>query len=96
MGGAAGLALANVIHAFASGEGGEAAEQGGKSAEEYDRHTSNVERARDRVNELKEELGRAKGPKAQRPIRDQIERLTKAIKGHEKEIRQKWPEGRPE
>lgn len=96
LGGTAGLALANVIHALASGEGGEAAERRGKSNEEYDRHTGNLEQARDRLNQLKEELGQAKGPKAQRPIREQIDRLTKAIKGHEKEIRQKWPEGRPE
>jgi hypothetical protein len=96
VGSAAGLALANIIHAFASSGGGDAAEQGGKRAEEYDTHTANAEKARGRLNELKEELGQAKGPKAQRPIREQIERLTKDIKGHEKEIRQKWPEGRPE
>jgi hypothetical protein len=37
-------------------------------------------------------LQKVKGPKAQGTIRDEISDLKAAIKGHEKEIKQKWPE----
>lgn len=36
-----------------------------------------------------------KGPRKQKPIRERLEKLEKDIKGHEKEMRQKWPDGRP-
>jgi RHS repeat-associated protein len=68
---------------------------GGKSAEEYDRHIEAKGKAEERLQELQEQLGQVKGPKAQRPIREAIENLQREIRGHEKEIRQKWPEGRP-
>ena len=69
---------------------------GSKGAEEYDRHASGVQRAREQVGELEGQLAKAKGPKAQRPIGEQIERLRREIRGHEKEMRQKWPDGRPQ
>src|SRR6266545_8123144 len=81
---------------FMSSQGGEGAESGAKSVEQYEKHTANLERLRERLGQLTEDLGRAKGPKAQRPIREAIDRLKEFIKGHEKEIRQKWSEGRPE
>jgi hypothetical protein len=47
------------------------------------------------LRELKDKLDQVKGPKRQAPIRREIKELDKAIKGHEKEIGQKWPEGPP-
>jgi len=100
LGAAGGLTVANFLKTLGSdGESsrrGGADEGGAKSATEYDKHVGNLEKARERLGQLKEDLGQAKGSKAQRPIREQIDRLTKSIEGHEKEIRQKWPEGRPE
>lgn len=77
---------------------GDSAEQegaGARSAEEYDRHVRGVEEARGRLEELQGQLDAATGPRARRPIQQQIDRLRKDIRGHEKEIRQKWPDGRP-
>jgi uncharacterized protein RhaS with RHS repeats len=68
----------------------------GKSAEEYDNHVSNKQTAESRLRDMEEKLSNTKGPKAQRPIRDMIEKLKAEVRGHEKEIRQKWPNGRPE
>jgi hypothetical protein len=45
---------------------------------------------------LERQLEQATGPRTRRPIQQQIDRLRKDIKGHDKEIRQKWPDGRPE
>ena len=70
--------------------------RGGKRVGEYDRHVENKARAEKELGQLREQLQQTKGPKAQRPIRDQIRKLEEEIKGHEKEIRQKWPSGRPE
>lgn len=101
LGAGAGLAAGKLIdHLFFSeaerARSGESEQPGGaKSAAEYDRHIEGVQRAKGQLGELEEQLGRVKGPKAQRPIREQIERLQREIQGHEKEIRQKWPNGRP-
>jgi len=68
---------------------------GAKSAEQYDKHVQDQAEAEERLSGLEEKLSNAKGPKAQRPIQKEIEKVKEAIKGHEKEIRQKWPSGRP-
>ncbi len=69
-----------------------ASKVGAKSADEMTKHLSKLGEARDRVQALQRELERVKGPKAQAPVRAQIDKLAREIKGHEKEIRQKWPE----
>jgi RHS repeat-associated protein len=68
---------------------------GAKSLGEYNKHTEKLEAARQRLQALQEQLGQVKGPKRQAPIKKEIEQLEKAIKGHEKEIGQKWPGGPP-
>jgi len=68
----------------------------GKSASEYDRHVQGVADARGQLQGLEGKLSNTKGPKVQQPIREQIDQLKQKIKNHEKEIRQKWPNGRPE
>jgi hypothetical protein len=43
------------------------------------------------LKDLQKELDKRKGPKDRKPWQDKIEDLTDDIKGHEKEIKQKWP-----
>ena len=99
---AVGGAIGALVGAIVELTDGNAAEDatpgpvGGKSASEYDRHVQGVAGAQGSLQGLQEQLNKAQGPKAQQPIREQIERLKKEIKGHEKEIRQKWPNGSPE
>lgn len=50
---------------------------------------------KEQVKDLKKKLDNAKGPKTRRPIQEAIRELEKDIKGHEKEVQQKWPNGRP-
>jgi hypothetical protein len=82
-----------ILYNEASSEG---SVKGSKSAEEYDAHVGKLGEARGRLGDLEGALAGANGPKAQAPIRDQIKRLKGQINGHEKEIRQKWPDGRPQ
>ena len=63
-----------------------------KSAQEMAKHLHSLALARNRVTELERQLANLKGPKAQAQVRDKIKDLLDQIKGHEKEIRQKWPE----
>ena len=65
-------------------------ETGAKSSEEHQTHIEKHEAAKQKLKELEETLSKTKGPKKQAPIKKQIEELKKDIKGHEKEIRQKW------
>jgi RHS repeat-associated protein len=98
VGGAVG-ALVGAIIELTDGSSAEDATPGpvgGKSASEYDRHVQGVADAQGQLQGLEGQLTKTKGPTAQQPIRERIERLKKEIKGHEKEIRQKWPNGRPE
>jgi hypothetical protein len=74
---------------------GDRSRKGEKSAEEYDRHQKKLDQAKEQVEGLRERLEHAKGPKKQAPIREEIEKVKKSIKGHEKEMKQKWPDGRP-
>jgi hypothetical protein len=75
--------------------GAEAKSKPSKSLEEYNKHVDKLEAARKRLQELRDQLAQTKGAKAQARIKEQIDQLEKAIKGHEKEIRQKWPGGPP-
>ena len=69
-----------------------AARAGAKSAEQMAKHLDKLGQARKRVEELRRTLDTLQGPKAQNPVREQIQDLLDQIRGHEKEIRQKWPE----
>jgi RHS repeat-associated protein len=68
---------------------------GAKSPSEFLKHAQKLEHALEELEELEATLGRLKGPKAQQPIRELIDQLSHDIKGHLKEMRQKWPGGRP-
>ena len=71
------------------------AAKGEKSLEEYLQHVQCVEAAERELEDLRQELRNARGPKKRRPIEEAIERLNEALDGHKKEIRQKWPDGPP-
>ena len=70
--------------------------KGDKSAEEYDHHQKGVDAAREALKDAEDALRRAKGKGAQDALKRQIESLKKAIRGHLKEMGQKWPGGRPQ
>ena len=59
---------------------------------ELAKHLDKLSKAKQEVRELYELLAKQKGPKAKEWIEEAIKKLQKAIKGHEKEVRQKWPE----
>ena len=56
------------------------------------KHLEKLNATRTRLKELERRLETLKGPKARGPVSDEIRDLSDQIKGHEKEIRQKWPE----
>ena len=92
--------LFNPVAPGPSGEGlGPAAAiqciKGAKRAADYWKHIRKLQQANKQLEQLKKNLERAVGPKAQGPIREQIKKLLDEIKGHEKEIGQKWPNGPP-
>jgi predicted nucleic acid-binding Zn-ribbon protein len=66
-------------------------DKNGKSQKEYNKHKDDLAKAKEKLNNLKKELKNAKGPKKQGPIKEEINKLVRDIKGHEKEINQKWP-----
>jgi len=68
-------------------------EKGAKSYEELEKHMEKLRAGCKQLHDLEEKLKNTKGPKARKPIEEEIEKLKKAIKGHEKEIKQKWPKG---
>jgi hypothetical protein len=69
--------------------------RGDKSPGEYDRHIRDLDDMRRRLGDLEKAFEDAKGPKRRDPIQDRIDDLKRKIRGHEKEIEQKWPDGRP-
>jgi hypothetical protein len=73
----------------------QAAKQGAKSYEKWLEHQQKLKAAQERLLKLKKLLEKTKGPKAQEPIKEAIKDLEKSIKGHIKEIGQKWPKGCP-
>jgi len=71
---------------------------GAKSREEYEHHEEKLKIALEQEQELLEALGRAKGPKSRIPLEKELENLRNGrngIRGHRKEIAQKWPNGCP-
>lgn len=63
--------------------------RGAKSAEELAKHLENLNVAKKLLQSLQESC--PKGKKAQEILKDAIRDIERQIKGHEKEIRQKWP-----
>ena len=77
------------------GRAAKAAAEAAKIAErlrKYEEHRRKLAEAKQRLEKLKKLLERTKGPKAQQPVKDAIKDLIKDIRGHGKEISQKWPE----
>lgn len=75
IGAISGFAVETVGALWLASKAHEADDAGAKSAEEYDKHIHQKAAAEERRCGLEEKLDRTKGPKTQRPIRDQIERL---------------------
>ena len=75
-----------------------ASDRGGKSRSEWDKHQKGLADALAREKELMDKLAKTKGNKERGPIEDALENLRNGkngIKGHRKEIGQKWPNGCP-
>jgi len=68
---------------------------GAKSLAEYAKHMAKLERARSELAALGEKLRNATSHWERKAIEARIRELKEAIKGHEKEIGQKWPNGPP-
>lgn len=64
---------------------------GAKTFQQMIKHLDKLKAARTRISEMERRLEGLKGKKARDVLRDEIQRLRKEIKGHEKEIGQKWP-----
>jgi RHS repeat-associated protein len=64
--------------------------KGAKSVTEWQKHWDKLQAAYKNLKELRQALKNAKGKKARDRIRDQIRKLLQDIKGHEKEMKQKW------
>jgi RHS repeat-associated protein len=96
VGAVGGIVLGHILFNEQASDDSDSAAGGAKSADEFDRHVGNLADARDRLAGPQERLENAAGPRQRRPLQEQIDRLQQQIKGHEKEIRQKWPLGRPE
>lgn len=68
----------------------------GKSQKAYDKHKKYVNANRKAVKQLEIDKGKATSPKERGRIQKLIDQTNGWIKGHEKEMKQKWPNGRPE
>jgi len=66
-----------------------------KNQDEYDKHIRKYDKAKKQLKNLNDKLKNTKGPKKKKPIKEAIRKLKDDIKGHLKEIKQKWPTGRP-
>jgi hypothetical protein len=65
---------------------------GGKSAIELATHVSKLETARERAMNLQRAIEAASGKKARDSVVQELDNLLRQIRGHEKEIWQKWPD----
>jgi predicted nucleic acid-binding Zn-ribbon protein len=70
----------------------EQAVTGAKSAVELTSHVSKLEAARQRASNLQAALQSASGKRARDALAQQLDDLLRQIRGHEKEIWQKWPD----
>jgi hypothetical protein len=66
--------------------------QGAKSASELAKHVRDVESLRDKAGDLQRAIEAATGKKAREKIAKELDKVRRMIEGHEKEIRQKWPD----
>ena len=71
---------------------GPTAKVGAKSFEQMNRHLDKLRGARQMLSDMESRLENIRGKKAMEALKDAIQDLRDQIKGHEKEIRQKWPE----
>jgi RHS repeat-associated protein len=68
-----------------------------KSQEQYDKHIADQEEGKKRLDELQQELSQTKkNSKDRKEVQKKIQDELDKFKGHQKEIDQKWPDGRPE
>jgi len=70
---------------------GKFAGDGAKSYEKYKQHKRKLEAYQQLCKSLKETLKKTKGKKNREKIEEAIDKWEKKAKGHEKEIKQKWP-----
>jgi uncharacterized protein RhaS with RHS repeats len=70
-------------------------EKGAKCYGEWQKHMDDLRSLCKQVHDLEDKLKSTKGPKARKPIEEEIAKVKKMIKGHQKEIKQKWPNGPP-
>jgi hypothetical protein len=75
-----------LLNAIRSGQ------KGGKSASELAKHISKNQTAKTELQQLKELLKATKGPKKTNKIKEKIKDLEDEIRGHDKEMIQKWPD----
>lgn len=69
--------------------------KGDKSLGEYDKHLGDQIKGEERIQKLKDEIGRARKkdlPDLREKLKDEIQRW----KRHDKEMGDKWPDGRPD
>ena len=71
---------------------GKMAGDGAKSYQKYLKRKDELSRAKDLLKSLKEALRDASGKKSRERITDSIKEWEKSIKGHEKAMKQLWPE----
>jgi len=71
-------------------------QKGSGNKYEYERRVRDIDAARDRIKSLSERLKEAKGPKEKRPLQKELLEELEQLKTHEKALRQKFPEVRPE
>jgi len=68
-----------------------------KSQKEYDKHYNAQQEGLNRIKELQDKLSKTKkGSRERIDIQEKIKKEQEIYKGHEKEVKQKWPNGRPE
>lgn len=65
---------------------------GAKSRQEYLKHAAKLAAAKAELKRLQNQLNGTKGPKKRGPLQKLIDDLRRLIRGHEKEIDQKWPD----
>jgi RHS repeat-associated protein len=70
--------------------------KGDKSVEEYDKHIRDIDDHKRKLIDEKNKLRNTRGDKARKAVEIEIDELERGIKGHEKEVGQKWPNGRPQ
>jgi hypothetical protein len=74
-------------------EKGEIRGDGAKSPKKAQEHADKLQKAADKAKQLQDQLGKTSG-KAKDLVKKELDKLLKEIKGHVKEIKQKWPKSK--